>query len=809
MLVHLFPGQGSQSVGMGAGLFDRFPDWTSLADEILGYSVRQVCEQDPQSRLTQTEVTQPALFVVNALHERALIDDGGRLPDVTAGHSLGEFNALLVAGVFDFATGLRLVQRRGALMAEASGGGMAAVIGLTEDQVRRVLADNGLDAIDVANLNTPSQVVVSGLRADVERAQPAFTSAGAFMYSILKVSGAFHSRYMAPFQQRFAEFLAGFDLGAPRLPVVANATARPYTSEKLRETLVSQIASPVRWSDSIRYLMALGEPDFQQVGPGNTITGLVRAIRREAVPLPRADLVPLPAPTLAAAPVPAPIPVASQPMPAPAASMPKPTPTSPVAVATPAATGPGGEPSHPARGRRTDAPSAAREHQQAPQRAIVAAGSALGSAAFRRAYGARFACVIGGMGQGVGGAALVAAACRHGFPAFLGTFGRPLGAISNDIDRMRREVGDELWGVNVRFDALDPDWENRLLRLLIDADVRRVEASGYIAPTEALVRHRARGLGAGEQSPATRLLVKVTRPEVADAFLRPAPDRLVAGLVAGGLITRDQAEAVRRVPLATEMCVLADSAGPTDRGRSLTHFPALLACRDRAAVETGHVVPLGLGGGIGSPPAIAAALAMGADFVLTGSINQCSVEADTSDLVKDLLQRMNVQDTAYAPSGELFEYGAQVQVLKRGVLFPARAAKLYDLYRRFDSLDSLDAATTAQLEDRYFGRPLTEVSAQIRAHLSVADRDRFDANERWRMALVFSSYCRQAYTLAQQGHEDAQVDFQVYCSPALGAFNQWAAGSDLEDWRRRRVGDVNERLMDASAALMAAPAGLR
>lgn len=287
MTAFVFPGQGSQKKGMGEGLFDEVPQYAAVekeVDAILGYSMRRLCLEDPDRQLTQTQYTQPSLYVVNALHYYKAAGQGTQ-PDYVAGHSLGEYNALLAAGAFDFLTGLRLVQKRGELMSQAKNGGMGAVIGLSADTVAKVLRDNGLTTLDVANFNTPSQTVVSGPVEDVKRAGPFFEKAGAQMYIPLQVSAAFHSRYMASAAKAFAEFLAPLSFAAPRIPVVANATAQPYptvnASEAIKSLLVDQITGSVQWTQTVRFLIRQGVTQFSEMGPGNVLTRMVQQIRQQ------------------------------------------------------------------------------------------------------------------------------------------------------------------------------------------------------------------------------------------------------------------------------------------------------------------------------------------------------------------------------------------------------------------------------------------------------------------------------------------------------------------------------------------------
>ena len=278
-VVVVFPGQGAQFKGMGRELFGAYRQLTDAADAILGYSIEELCLKDPQNQLKQTQFTQPALYIVNALGFLKMQESGG-IPaeiDALAGHSLGEYNALLAAEAFDFKTGLRLVVERGRLMQQASGGGMAAVLGMRADDLRVALDQAGLQSIDLANFNSPSQTVISGLAADVQAAVQALGTGKATVIP-LPVSAAFHSRFMQPAQQEFARFLAGFAIKAPRIPVIANATALPYQPDALVDTLSRQITSPVRWMDSISAMLKQGETRFIEVG-SEILTRMIGEIR--------------------------------------------------------------------------------------------------------------------------------------------------------------------------------------------------------------------------------------------------------------------------------------------------------------------------------------------------------------------------------------------------------------------------------------------------------------------------------------------------------------------------------------------------
>lgn len=266
---------------MGAALFTRYPDWTADADAILGYSIRDLCVDDPRGELGLTQFTQPALFVVNALTYRARLDDGAAPPAFVAGHSLGEYNALLAAGVFDFQTGLAMVKRRGALMGQVSGGGMAAVIGMEPARIEALLqASDAGRRLDVANFNSFDQTVIAGPTDAVAAVRPQFEDAGVRAFIPLKVSAPFHSRYMREPQAEFAAFLRGFTFASPTIPVVANATGKVYEPDRVRDTLASQIGSAVRWLDSMVFLLDGGVSAFEEVGPGSVLAKLIVQIKK-------------------------------------------------------------------------------------------------------------------------------------------------------------------------------------------------------------------------------------------------------------------------------------------------------------------------------------------------------------------------------------------------------------------------------------------------------------------------------------------------------------------------------------------------
>ncbi|WP_026423390.1 ACP S-malonyltransferase [Actinokineospora inagensis] len=271
MRAYVFPGQGVQRKGMGRDLFPQFPDLCRTADEILGYSIVDLCLTDPSRLLNRTEYAQPAIYVVNALHHLTVTP-----ADYLAGHSLGEYNALLAAGTFDFATGLRLVQRRSSLMAEAGDGSMAAIIGLPEEEIFNVLHTNASPTVAIANHNAPTQYVISGTRAEITHLRPLFETLGA-TYIPLRVSGAFHSPHMSQAAEAYRHFLTSIPLTPPQTPVISNVTATPHppNPNAIRAALANHLTHPVRWSDTIHHLRTAGVTTFVELGNSTVLTTLI------------------------------------------------------------------------------------------------------------------------------------------------------------------------------------------------------------------------------------------------------------------------------------------------------------------------------------------------------------------------------------------------------------------------------------------------------------------------------------------------------------------------------------------------------
>ena len=285
----LFPGQGSQYVGMGQDLYGADPAVRDLFDEaetLLEFPLKQICFEGPEEVLKQTRYTQPAIFV-HSLAIDLLLRRQGVAPDAAAGHSLGEYSALVSAGAIAFADGVRLVKIRGELMQRAGDlrpGTMAAILGLSPEQIESVCAAAaGEETVQPANFNCPGQIVISGSVPAVHRAMELAKESGAKIVKELVVSGAFHSPLMGEALHGLKEALATVDVRPAAVPVYSNVKAQPVTGpEEIRALLQQQLMAPVRWEEILRNMIAAGHDDFYEVGPGRVLQGLLKRTDRQA-----------------------------------------------------------------------------------------------------------------------------------------------------------------------------------------------------------------------------------------------------------------------------------------------------------------------------------------------------------------------------------------------------------------------------------------------------------------------------------------------------------------------------------------------
>jgi PfaD family protein len=414
------------------------------------------------------------------------------------------------------------------------------------------------------------------------------------------------------------------------------------------------------------------------------------------------------------------------------------------------------------------------------------------------------------MANGITSVEMVTKAGRAGMIGFFGAAGLPLEAVERAIDRLRTVTPEIPYGFNLIHSPNDMALERAVVDLYLRRGVSKVSASAYLDLTLPLVYYRIKGIhtdASGNAVCPNKVIAKVSRMEVASRFLAPPPDKYLVPLVERGLISDSEAALAKQVPMADAISAEADSGGHTDNRPALALLPTLLALRDESMAQHGfsRPIPVGLGGGIATPDAAAAAFAMGAAYVLTGSVNQACLEAGTCEAVRKMLAEAQQADVIMAPAADMFELGVKVQVLKRGTMFAMRAAKLYELYNTYPGFDALPPADRKFVEGQLLKSGFHAAWEQTKAFFQERDPaqiDRARQDPKHKMALVFRSYLGQTSRWAVTGEADRQIDYQIWCGPAMGAFNAWTRGSFLAEPQHRDIVTVAYNLLFGAAVLI-------
>ncbi len=433
----------------------------------------------------------------------------------------------------------------------------------------------------------------------------------------------------------------------------------------------------------------------------------------------------------------------------------------------------------------------------------------LGDPGFCATHGLKYPYTCGAMANGIGSAEIVEAMARAGMLAFFGSAGLSLPRVEAAIDRIQKNLGDLPFGFNLIHSPNEPRLEAGVVDLYCQRGIRLVDASAYLNLTLPLIRYRVHGIHTNREGAVVTpnyVIAKVSRVEVARRFFGPPPEKLLAALVQQGEISHEQARMAAAIPVAYDLTAEADSGGHTDNQPFIVLIPTMLALAEEMRAKHGYPLPLRVGaaGGISTPTSAAAAFAMGASYIMTGSVNQACVEAGTSQLVREMLCQARQADVTMAPAADMFEMGVKVQVLKRGTMFAMRAAKLYEFYRAHHSLEELPPTARSLLEKDYFRAPLDDIWGQTKRFFEERDPSQIEKAERdphYRMALVFRWYLGRSSAWANAGEASRKIDYQVWCGPAMGAFNEWVQGTFLEQPASRTVVTVAKNLLVGAAIL--------
>lgn len=433
----------------------------------------------------------------------------------------------------------------------------------------------------------------------------------------------------------------------------------------------------------------------------------------------------------------------------------------------------------------------------------------LGAASFRADHRVGLAYYAGAMANAIASVDMVVALGRAGLLGSFGAAGVIGSRLETAIQQIQAALPNGPYAVNLIHSPSEEAMERDAVALFLRYGVRTVEASAFLDLTPHVVHYRAAGLRRDAQGNVVadnRVIAKVSRPEVARKFMEPAPDRLLQPLVQAGLISAEQAELTKLVPVADDITVEADSGGHTDNRPLVVILPSIISLRDEIQAQQGYATPVRVGaaGGIGTASAALAALMMGAAYVVTGSVNQACVEAGASDHTKKLLGQADMADVMMAPSADMFEMGVKVQLLKRGTMFPMRAQRLYELYREYESIEAIPADERDKLEKQILKRPMEDIWNDTVAYFMERDPEqiaRAQDNPRRKMALIFRWYLGLSSRWSNTGEQGRELDYQIWCGPSMGAFNAWVKGSYLEQPQNRRVADVAYHMMHGAAYL--------
>jgi trans-AT polyketide synthase, acyltransferase and oxidoreductase domains len=433
----------------------------------------------------------------------------------------------------------------------------------------------------------------------------------------------------------------------------------------------------------------------------------------------------------------------------------------------------------------------------------------LGDRDFLAFHGVKYAYMAGAMAGGIASIELVIALGKAGILGSFGAAGLVPSRIEAAINQIQQALPQGPYAFNLIHSPSEEALERRAVDLYLKHGVRTVEASAFLDLTPHIVYYRAAGLSlnpSGQIEINNKIIAKISRQEVATKFLQPAPTKILKQLVEQKLITELQATLAEKVPMADDITTEADSGGHTDNRPLVCLLPAILALRDQIQQKYRYdrQVRIGAAGGIATPESALAAFMMGASYIVTGSINQSCVEAGTSVHTKNLLAQASMADVIMAPSADMFEMGVKVQLLKRGTLFPMRAQKLYDLYRSYNSIDEIPLEERKKLEEQVFGRNLEAIWQDTVAFFTERDPEqitRANDNPKRKMALIFRWYLGLSSRWSSSGEKGREMDYQIWCGPAIGAFNEWVKESYLAEPNARYVVDIAHHIMTGAAYL--------
>ncbi|MCJ7622270.1 MAG: PfaD family polyunsaturated fatty acid/polyketide biosynthesis protein [Anaerolineaceae bacterium] len=431
----------------------------------------------------------------------------------------------------------------------------------------------------------------------------------------------------------------------------------------------------------------------------------------------------------------------------------------------------------------------------------------LGDPGFRSTHKTRYAYYVGSMAHGISSVEMIIALGKQGILGSFGAGGLDPIHIENAINRIQAALPNGPYAFNLIYNPFEPSISQKAVELYIKYGITTIEASAFLDITANLVHYRVAGLkqnSKGEIEIRNIVIAKLSRKEVATKFMEPAPLDILKQLVSENRITESQANMAQNIPVADDITVEADSGGHTDNRPLVCLVPTIIALRDELQDKYGYkqTIRVGAAGGIGTCASALAAFSLGAAYIVTGSINQSCVESGTSEHTKELLTQADMADVIMAPATDMFEMGVKVQLLKRGTLFPMRAQKLFDLYKSHDSIEEIPEVERQKLERMFFKRDFETVWEETKEFFYKRDPhpiQRAQSDPKYKMALIFRWYLGLSTHWSNSGEKGREMDYQIWCGPSMGTFNDWTRGTYLMDYKHRKVVDVALQILTGCA----------
>ncbi len=433
-----------------------------------------------------------------------------------------------------------------------------------------------------------------------------------------------------------------------------------------------------------------------------------------------------------------------------------------------------------------------------------------GSKEFLEDYNVKYPYMGGSMANEISSADMVIAFAKAGYLCSLGTGGLPIDRIESQILKIKEAIPSLPFCCNILNAPQEPAKEQILIDMYMKYGINVIEASAFMNLSNPLVYYRLKGLSKnadGTININNKIIAKISRDKIAKRFMEPAPQKIVKKLLEQNLITEEQAEISKFVPMADDITAESDSGGHTDNRQFTSLYTVIKNLRDEIQKTYNYAkkIRVGIGGGIGTPESMLAAFEMGADYVVTGSINQSCQEAGTSDWVKQVLAEAEYTDVDMAPAADMFELGAKVQVLKKGTMYSMRAKNLFDIYKTYNSIEDIPQDEREKLEVQYFQKPLNQVWAETKEFFQKINNtdyiEKAEQDPKKKMALIFRWYLGQSPNWGRRAVMERKLDFQIWCGPSLGAFNDWVKNTEFSKPENRFVAKLADLLFKETVFL--------